>query len=146
MLSVTYTPVIPQSQVDDPLVNPVMASQAQLRWVMAMLGSTPTRRCSSCGILLVGKVAHLCRVKNLFEQSVPTVLGELRCGHITSVSLGWAGVSCFGIVSGSCAVCYDGRGVRQQFKIGNPVLLLKLIFKKAFLKINPCIKCRFSAN
>ena len=43
---------------------------------------------------------------------VPTVLGELRCGHITSVSLGWAGVSCFGIVSGRCAVCYDGRGVR----------------------------------
>ena len=39
---------------------------------------------------------------------VPTVLGELRCGHITSVSLGWASVSCFGIVSGSCAVCYDG--------------------------------------
>ena len=44
--------------------------------------------------------------------AVPTVLGELWCGHITSVSLGWAGVSCFGIKSGSCAVCYDGRGVR----------------------------------
>ena len=29
---------------------------------------------------------------------VPTVLGELRCGHITSVSSGkeWVGVSCFG--------------------------------------------------
>ena len=77
-----------------------------------MLGSAPTRRCSSCGILLVGKVAHLCRVKNLFELSVPMVLGELRRGHITSVSSGWAGVSCFGIVSGSYAVCYDGRGVR----------------------------------
>ena len=25
---------------------------------------------------------------------MPTVLGELWCGHITSVSLGWAGVSC----------------------------------------------------
>ena len=25
--------------------------------------------------------------------AVPTVLGELRCGHITSVSSGWAGVS-----------------------------------------------------
>ena len=41
---------------------------------------------------------------------MPTVLGELRCGHITSVSLGWAGVSCFGIVSGSvpCATT-DGE-------------------------------------
>ena len=30
--------------------------------------------------------------------AVPTVLGELRCGHITSVSSGngWVGVSCFG--------------------------------------------------
>jgi len=41
---------------------------------------------------------------------VPTVLGELRCGHITSVSSGkeWVGVSCFRKVSGNCAVCYDG--------------------------------------
>ena len=30
---------------------------------MALLGSTPTLRCSSCGSPLVGKVAHLCRVK-----------------------------------------------------------------------------------
>ena len=30
--------------------------------------------------------------------AVPTVLGELWCGHITSVSSGngWVGVSCFG--------------------------------------------------
>ena len=27
-------------------------------------------------------------------------------------TMGWASVSCFGIVSGSCAMCYDGRGVR----------------------------------
>ena len=42
--------------------------------------------------------------------AVPTVLGELQCGHITSVSSGngWVGVSCFGKVSGSRAVCYDG--------------------------------------
>ena len=39
---------------------------------------------------------------------VPTVLSELRFGHTTSVSSenGWVGVSCFGKVSGSCAVCY----------------------------------------
>ena len=39
---------------------------------------------------------------------VPTVLGELRFGHTTSVSSGngWFGVSCFGKVSGSCAVLW----------------------------------------
>ena len=42
--------------------------------------------------------------------AVPTVLGELRCGHITSVSSGngRVGVSGFGKVSDSCAVCYGG--------------------------------------
>ena len=42
--------------------------------------------------------------------AVPTVLGELRFCHTTSVSSGngWAGVSCFGKVSGSCVVCYGG--------------------------------------
>ena len=42
--------------------------------------------------------------------AVPTVLGELRFGHITSVSsgIGWDGVSYFGKVSNSCAVSYGG--------------------------------------
>ena len=42
--------------------------------------------------------------------AVPMVLGELRCGHITSASSGngRVGVSGFGKVSGSCAVCYGG--------------------------------------
>ena len=42
--------------------------------------------------------------------AVPTVLGELRFDHTTSVSSGngCAGVSYFGKVSGSCAVCYSG--------------------------------------
>ena len=63
---------------------------------------------------LVGKVAHLCRELKSIRIAVPTVLDELRFGHTTSVSSGngWVGVSCFGKVSGSCAVCYDGRGVR----------------------------------
>ena len=34
----------------------------------------------------------------------------------------------------------------SSLKIGNSVLLLKLIFIKVFFKINPCIKYRFSTN
>ena len=78
---------------------------------MAKSGSTPTLRCSCCGTRL-GVKLHTSAELKAIRIAVPTVLGELWCGHITSVSLGWAGVSCFGIVSGSCAVCYDGRGVR----------------------------------
>ena len=59
----------------------------------------------------MGKVYNSAELKTI-GIAVPTALGELRYGHITSVSSGWASVSCFGIVSGSCAVCYDGRGVR----------------------------------
>ena len=92
-------------------MNPVMANQVELRWVMAMSGSTPTLQCSCCGTRLWVKL-HTSAESKAIRIAVPTVLGELRCGHITSVSLGWAGVSCFGIVSGSCAVCYDGWGVR----------------------------------
>ena len=76
-----------------------------------MSGSTPTLRCSCCGTRLWVKL-HTSAELKAFRIAVPMVLGELRCGHITSVSSGWASVSCFGIVSGSCAVCYDGRGVR----------------------------------
>ena len=76
-----------------------------------MSGSTPTLRCSCCSTRLWVKLHTYAELKAI-RIAVPTVLGELRCGHTTSVSLGWAGVSCFGIVSGSCAVCYDGRGVR----------------------------------
>ena len=76
-----------------------------------MSGSTPTLRCSCCGTRLWVKLHTSAELKAI-RIVVPTVLGELRCGHITSVSLGWASVSCFGIVSGSCAVCYDGRGVQ----------------------------------
>ena len=73
--------------------------------------STPTLRCSSCGTRLWVKLHTSAELKAI-RIAVPTELGELRCGHITSVSLGWAGVSYFGIESGSSAVCYDGRGVR----------------------------------
>jgi hypothetical protein len=46
--------------------------------------------------------------------ALPTVLGKLWCGHITSVFfLGMVGlVWVVWKVSGRCAVCYGGRGVR----------------------------------
>ena len=59
----------------------------------------------------LGVKLHTSAELKAIRIAVPTVLGELRCGHITSVSSGRASVRCFEIVSGSCAVCYDGRGV-----------------------------------
>jgi len=75
-----------------------------------MSGSTPTLWCSCCGTRLWVKLHTSAELQSI-RIAVPTVLGELRCGHITSVSLGQTSVSCFENVSGSCAVCYDGRGV-----------------------------------
>ena len=76
-----------------------------------MSGSTPTLRCSSCGTRLWVKLHTSAELKAI-RIAMPTVMGELRCGHITSVSSGRASVSCFENVSGNWAVCYDGRGVR----------------------------------
>ena len=54
--------------------------------------------------------------------AVPTVLGELRCGHITSISSGngWVGMSCFGkkcpaVVS--CATADEESG--SNLKLGS---------------------------
>ena len=57
----------------------------------------------------MGKVYTSVELKTI-RIAVLTVLSGLRFGHITSVSSGngWDGVSCFGKVSGSCAVCYGG--------------------------------------
>ena len=76
-----------------------------------MSGSTSTLRCSCCGTRLWIKLHTSAELKAI-RIAVPMVMGELLCGHITSVSSGRASVSCFEIVSGSCAVCYDGWGVR----------------------------------
>ena len=54
---------------------------------------------------------------------MPTVLGELRCGHITSVSSGngWVGVSCFEKcpAAGSCATADEESG--SNLKLGSCV-------------------------
>ena len=59
-----------------------------------MSGSTPTLRCSCCGTRLWVKLHTSIELKAI-RIVVPTVLGELWCGHITSVSLGCDSVSCF---------------------------------------------------
>ena len=62
---------------------------------------------------------------------MPTVLGELRCGHITSVSLGWAGVSCFGLCPAvvPCATTdgESGSSLRLELRVTT-----KTDFKKVF--------------
>ena len=68
--------------------------------------------------------------------AVPTVLGELRCGHITSVSsgIGWVGVSCFGKVSGSCAMCEEsGSNLKLRSCVDQHYVLLGT--RKLALKI-----------
>ena len=65
---------------------------------------------------------------------MPTVLGELRCGHITSVSLGWAGVSCFELCPAvvPCATTDGESG--SSFNNLNSMLLQKLISKRFSVK------------
>ena len=84
---------------------------------MAISGSTPTLRCSSCGTRLWVKLHTSAELKAI-RIAVPTVLGELRCGYITSVSPGRASVSCF------------EKCVRQLCRVlrrmRSPVVVLKL--------------------
>ena len=77
---------------------------------MALLGSTLTHYSVRAVVPRLWVKLHTSAELKPIRIVVPTVLGELRCGHITSVSsgIGWVGVSCFGKVSGSCAVCYGG--------------------------------------
>ena len=61
-----------------------------------------------------------------------TVLGELRCGHITSVSLGWAGVSCLELCPAvvPCATTDGESGSRLKLE---PRVTTKSDFQKGFL-------------
>ena len=62
---------------------------------------------------------------------MPTVLGELRCGHITSVSLGWTGVSCFGIMFAVVPCATTDRESDSSLKLELRVTT-KTDFKKVF--------------
>ena len=70
----------------------------------------------------MGKVAHLCRLEESIRIAVPTVLGELRCGHTTSVSfgMGWRELfleKCPAVVP--CATADEESG--SSLKIGSCV-------------------------
>jgi hypothetical protein len=48
---------------------------------MALIGSTPSLRCSRGGTLLVGKVVQPLQSVKPIRIAVSTVLDESRCGH-----------------------------------------------------------------
>ena len=86
---------------------------------------------------------------------MPTVLGELRCGHTTSVSSGngWVDVSCLEMCPAvvPCATADEESG--SSLKLGScgdqPFVLLgtrKLILEKCFLSNEPLHKILLSAN
>ena len=70
----------------------------------------------------MGKVAHPTELKSI-RIVVPTVLGELRFSHTTSVSSGngWVGVSCFGKCPAAvpCATADEESG--SNLKLGSCV-------------------------
>ena len=80
---------------------------------------------------------------------MPTVLGELRCGHITSVSLGWAGVSCLELCPAvvPCATTDGESGSSLKLELR---VTTKTDFLKGFLLIKPlhkyCFSCKLNRN
>ena len=77
---------------------------------------------------------------------MPIVLGELRCGHITSVygEMGWRELfweKCLAVVP--CAMADEECG--SSLKLGSYVLLgaRKTCFENPFFQMNPCIKYCF---
>ena len=82
---------------------------------------------------------------------MPTVLGELRCGHITNVyfGMGWRELfweKCPAVVS--CAIADEESGSSLKFGscVGQHYVLFgtkKTCFENHFFQMNPCIKNRF---
>ena len=77
---------------------------------------------------------------------MPTVLGELWCCHITSVSSGngCVGVSCFGKCPAIVPCATGDEKSSSSLKLGScedqPLVLLgarKLVLKNAFFQMNP---------
>src|SRR6185503_16522286 len=117
---------------------------------MAMSGSTPTLRYSCCGTRLWVKLHTSAELKPI-RIVVPTVLGELRCGHITSVycEMGWRELF-WKCVRQLCRVLRRLRSPVAVLKLGScvdqPFMLLgtrKTGFGNVFFQMNPCIKISF---
>src|SRR6185503_7380718 len=117
---------------------------------MAMSGSTPTLRCSCCGTRLWVKLHTSAELKPI-RIAMPTVLGELRCGHITSVcfGMGWRELfseMCPAIVPCATADEESGSSLKLGSCVDQPFMLLgtgKLVLEILSFKTNPCIKSSF---
>ena len=82
---------------------------------------------------------------------MPTVLGELRCGHITSVyfGMGWRELfweECPAVVPCATADEVSGSSLKLGSCVDQPFVLLgpgKLDLEMLSFKMNPCIKSSF---
>ena len=82
---------------------------------------------------------------------MPTVLGELRCGHITSVyfGMGWRELfwdKCPAVVPCATADEESGSNLKLGSCVDQPFVLLgtrKLVLENVFFQMNPCIKYCF---
>ena len=82
---------------------------------------------------------------------MPTVLGELRCGHATSVSFGmgkrelfWE--KCPAVVPCATADEESGSSLKLGSYVDQPLVFLgtrKLVLENAFFQMNPCIRYCF---
>ena len=82
---------------------------------------------------------------------MPTVLGELRCGHITSVyfGMGWRELfweKCPAVVPCATADEESGSSLKLGSCVDQPFVLLgtrKLVLGILSFKTNPCIRSSF---
>ena len=82
---------------------------------------------------------------------MPTVLGELRCGHITSVyfGMGWRELfweKCPAVVPCATADEESGSSLKLGSCVGQHYVLpgtRKTCFENPFFQMNPCIKTSF---
>ena len=81
---------------------------------------------------------------------MPTVLGELQCGHATSVysGMGWRDLfwKCPAVVPCATADEESGSSLKLGSCVGQHYVLLgarKTCFENPFFQMNPCIKISF---
>ena len=82
---------------------------------------------------------------------MPTVLDELRCGHITSVyfGMGWRELfwkKCLAVVPCATADEESGSSLKLGSCVDQPLVLFgtrKLVLENALFQLNPCINIAF---